>query len=64
MTDGRTHSLGCWRDRGHHDCAIRLLDEIATAGVEHETRKYLVVQLGHWEWSELQAGREKPGAGS
>ena len=27
-TDGRTHSRGCWRTIGHHDCAQRRIIEL------------------------------------
>lgn len=28
--DGRTHYDGCWRESGHHACAVALIDQLAT----------------------------------
>ena len=29
--DGRTHYSGCWRERGHHECAVALAEDLALA---------------------------------
>jgi len=29
IDDGRTHSAGCWRWRGHHNCAVRKVEVMA-----------------------------------
>jgi hypothetical protein len=26
--DGRTHYEGCWRDRGHHNCAAEMVERL------------------------------------
>jgi len=28
---GRTHYEGCWRSRGHHNCAVRYIDELGAS---------------------------------
>ena len=65
--EGRAAELDCDRpavlcvDHGGHDgCAVdqmrvdALLREVALCGVEHQTRKYVVVQIDHETWNTIQ----------
>jgi chromosome segregation ATPase len=38
IPDGRTHHAECWRDRGHHDCALARIEEL-TRDLRHQTRR-------------------------
>ena len=48
---GKTHWEGCWRDRGHHNCAVLEITRLRTAlqlapvdAVEHEDQAQRVGQ--------------------
>lgn len=34
MSDGTTHWVGCWTERGHHECALAEIDRLAVALLE------------------------------
>lgn len=43
MTEQRTHWEGCWRDRAHHECAVRRVEELKN------TLEDLVQRIEEWE---------------
>lgn len=66
--EGQTHYTGCWRDRGHHNCALRMIEELRANSDRYE---WLVAQgyfrtfspdmSGNHVWTGI--GRTLPGRG-